>query len=571
MASASVHGVNRRASSPVRRQVSTVDGLAGSRSTFGTVLQGSSSFQPKSFNAAPFSSAKAAKVLHTTPAAASQSSFGRHSIRSTPGLSLSNVKSGISTSQGAVCQPLSVQMVTSTPTPSKSVSMVGSISTISAPTTISTASAPTSTSLALQAAQTSLAKFKEALNTRATSPVRERRAASPIRESICERRLSSPIRHNEFRELSPIRKSFGDVLVPGALQVSAPTSEALNLSEARIRSPSPASRYRLPLAAEPGSSLLQRPVSPGPSRHEVGSALLPSAALGGFAPQPGSTLLPPGVQNASVPPPSFSTPYLHADQGLSSFMNKLPDPFLGMRPPSPINQRRSVLSGRPSSPINHNRETIGFGSGLFQRPPSPINHNRETLFGLGLGSARAHGVSALLPGLGGFNFTADSSTQDVNSAESPPRLANASPLAFSPAPHRSAPADQEAARSSSQLAQAAMMPTNLEPGKSFYGNMGQSDSQASLYGMDPFNAPYGKSLAPVAGEKSDRHILSIMTSDNNWDTIAFQTGDSLEWMASQWLHSRGLNPAFRKGLMSQMRQMQEKGLLTATVDIVDLL
>merc|ERR1711904_331062 len=112
-----------------------------------------------------------------------------------------------------------------------------------------------------------------------------------------------------------------------------------------------------------------------------------------------------------------------------------------MRPPSPINQRRSVLSGRPSSPINHNRETIG------------------------LGSARAH---ALLPGLGGFKFTADSSTQDVNSAESPPRLANASPLAFSPAPHRSAPADQEAARSSSQLAQ-AMMPTNLEPGKSFYG------------------------------------------------------------------------------------------------------
>jgi hypothetical protein len=390
-------------------------------------------------------------VLHTTPAAASQASFGRNSIRSTPGLSLSNVKSGLSTSQ-AVCQPLSVQRVTSTPTPSKSFSMVGSIS--APPTTISEylstasapTSAPTSTSLALQAAQTSLAKFREALNTRASSPVRERRAVSPIRESICERRLSSPIRHNEFRELSPIRKSFGDVLVPGALQVSAPTSEALNLSEARIRSPSPASRYRLPLAAEPGSSLFQRPVSPRPSsRHEVGSALLPSFALGGFAPPPGSALLPPGVQNAAVPPPSFSTPYLHADQGLSSFMNKLPDPFLGMRPPSPINQRRSVLSGRPSSPINHNRETIGIGSGLFQRPPSPINHNRETL-GLGrglLGSARAHGVSALLPGLGGFNFTADSSLQEVNSAESPPRLANASPLAFSPAPHRSAPADQE--------------------------------------------------------------------------------------------------------------------------------
>lgn len=82
---------------------------------------------------------------------------------------------------------------------------------------------------------------------------------------------------------------------------------------------------------------------------------------------------------------------------------------------------------------------------------------------------------------------------------------------------------------------------------------------------------YGQSLAPLPGEGSDRHILSIMTSDNNWVSLAFSTGDDLEQVATQWLQQRGLNPAFKPGLLAQMRQMANTKLITASVDIVDLL
>jgi len=82
---------------------------------------------------------------------------------------------------------------------------------------------------------------------------------------------------------------------------------------------------------------------------------------------------------------------------------------------------------------------------------------------------------------------------------------------------------------------------------------------------------YGKSLAPLPGEGSDRHILSIMTSDNNWDSIAFTNGANLESLAMQWITKRGLNPAFKKGLLSQMRHMVRMNLITASVDVVDLL
>lgn len=85
------------------------------------------------------------------------------------------------------------------------------------------------------------------------------------------------------------------------------------------------------------------------------------------------------------------------------------------------------------------------------------------------------------------------------------------------------------------------------------------------------SGPYGRSLPPGRGEASDSHTLSIMTSDNNWDAIAFGPGDDLSAVARQWILGAGLNPAFQKGLVTQMRQMVNMRLVTASVDIVDLL
>lgn len=111
---------------------------------------------------------------------------------------------------------------------------------------------------------------------------------------------------------------------------------------------------------------------------------------------------------------------------------------------------------------------------------------------------------------------------------------------------------------------------NLPPDDgTFYTDMGESFTYTE--GIREGGQQYGKSLAPLPGEGGDRHILSIMTSDNNWDSIAFTNGARLEDLAMEWINKRGLNPAFKKGLLSQMRHMVRMNLITASVDIVDLL
>lgn len=77
----------------------------------------------------------------------------------------------------------------------------------------------------------------------------------------------------------------------------------------------------------------------------------------------------------------------------------------------------------------------------------------------------------------------------------------------------------------------------------------------------------GEQLASAA----DRHVLSVITSDNNLDKIFFLKGDDLEQRGQQWLESRSLNPAFLKGLLSKMQQMISLAQNEASVDIIDLL
>jgi len=105
------------------------------------------------------------------------------------------------------------------------------------------------------------------------------------------------------------------------------------------------------------------------------------------------------------------------------------------------------------------------------------------------------------------------------------------------------------------------------PGMSFTSTTSFYDSAATMQG----SAPYGTSLAPLAGEGGERHILSIMTSDNNWDSIAFHSTENLNQLAATWIQKRGMSPVFQTGLVKQMQQMVTMKLITASVDVVDLL
>lgn len=200
------------------------------------------------------------------------------------------------------------------------------------------------------------------------------------------------------------------------------------------------------------------------------------------------------------------------------------------------------------------------------------------------------GLSDLLPGLAGLQIPTVGEASQLDRAacgpqlsgttlgpyaigsDSPPRMALGNFGELSPPP-RNAPASQSVAMMSSQIVesmlesndhhQSLIRDTSVYLAPNEYSSLGTTKIE--------FPAPYGQSLPPLAGEGSDRHMLSIMTSDNNWDSLAFFTGDNIEQLASQWIQKRGLNPAFQQGLVSQMRQMVDMKLITASVDIVDLL
>jgi hypothetical protein len=62
-----------------------------------------------------------------------------------------------------------------------------------------------------------------------------------------------------------------------------------------------------------------------------------------------------------------------------------------------------------------------------------------------------------------------------------------------------------------------------------------------------------------------------MTSDNTWDSVTFVPDENLDELAWNWLSKRCQNPAFQSGLVSRMQQMVSMKLITASVDIIDLL
>lgn len=163
-------------------------------------------------------------------------------------------------------------------------------------------------------------------------------------------------------------------------------------------------------------------------------------------------------------------------------------------------------------------------------------------------------LTNLLSNFADFKFTAEPAEQPEGAAGSDSRnfLKGIAMDDILPPP-RSAPA----AVADSRLG-ASMLDVSRECNESFI-------QYASI------EAPYGRSLAPLVGEGSDKHILSVMTSDNTWDSLAFNSGGDIEKIASSWLQKRGLNPAFQRGLVAQMRQMVNSKLITAAVDIVDLL
>lgn len=69
---------------------------------------------------------------------------------------------------------------------------------------------------------------------------------------------------------------------------------------------------------------------------------------------------------------------------------------------------------------------------------------------------------------------------------------------------------------------------------------------------------------------SEERILNLLT-DAGWDSLAFQDGEDLQLLARAFLQQRGLNAAFGPGLQAQLLQMANMRLLTASVDIVDLI
>jgi len=81
--------------------------------------------------------------------------------------------------------------------------------------------------------------------------------------------------------------------------------------------------------------------------------------------------------------------------------------------------------------------------------------------------------------------------------------------------------------------------------------------------------PFGSRQCSRA-RASEERMLNLLT-DAGWDSIAFQDGEDLELLARAFLQQRRLNAAFVPGLKAQLLQMTNMRLLTASVDIVDLI
>jgi len=94
----------------------------------------------------------------------------------------------------------------------------------------------------------------------------------------------------------------------------------------------------------------------------------------------------------------------------------------------------------------------------------------------------------------------------------------------------------------------------------------------------PRSAPAAEAgrSGPVGGgaaarEREPEHSLTVLTSDNRWETINFTASDNLELKGGSFLKQKGLKAAFQSGLTSKMRTMIATGQAQSSVDIVDLI
>ncbi|CAE7419245.1 unnamed protein product [Symbiodinium natans] len=76
--------------------------------------------------------------------------------------------------------------------------------------------------------------------------------------------------------------------------------------------------------------------------------------------------------------------------------------------------------------------------------------------------------------------------------------------------------------------------------------------------------------APRAPSAPSAHVLTVLTSDNRWETLKFYAGN-FEQQASDFLAQKKLKAAFVGGLAAKMKAMVAAGQVQSSVDIVDLI
>merc|ERR1719444_589878 len=78
----------------------------------------------------------------------------------------------------------------------------------------------------------------------------------------------------------------------------------------------------------------------------------------------------------------------------------------------------------------------------------------------------------------------------------------------------------------------------------------RSAPAASMFDADPFDR-----VDRRGGGRPPVFALTVLASDNRWETLSFSESDDLERRGSQFLAEKKLKTAFLSGLVSKMRGM----------------
>merc|ERR1712039_810190 len=82
---------------------------------------------------------------------------------------------------------------------------------------------------------------------------------------------------------------------------------------------------------------------------------------------------------------------------------------------------------------------------------------------------------------------------------------------------------------------------------------------------------YGGGFVDDLPGPSRQFNLTVLTSDNKWETLYFSSSDDLDRRGSAFLQDNGLKAAFQTGLVQKMHSMISMGETNSSVDIVDLI